>query len=167
MKKYIFILSFLVVGFSSCKKDEVAGGTAVQDMSGEWWVQVEERVTQPNGDVTIKTPFGPYYSLSSYNTADNSSTVMWLDDSQSFYGLKAKVNVDVNNKTFSATAADELYFEVTVDIKNGQVIKNGAIGAVSKAVTDSIAFDAVFSDSPKSLFRYRGYHRTKFPGDDH
>lgn len=92
---------------------------------------------------------------------------MWIDDSQSFYGLKAKVNVDLGNKTFSVTNADELYFGVHVTIKNGKVVKDGATGPVSKAVTDAISFEATFDDTPGITYQYKGYARTRFPGDDH
>ncbi|MES2457620.1 MAG: lipid-binding protein [Bacteroidota bacterium] len=163
MKKYIYILSLFVLTLSSCKKDEVVGGTAVEEMSGDWWVKFE-RVDDKG---VVELPFGNYYPLSTYNTSDNSPSLMWLDDQNAYYGLKAKVNVDYSGKTFVATDAEELYYGVTVTIKNGKVIKNGAVGAVSKAVTDSIAFDAVYSDSPGKTYRYRGYHRTKFSGDDH
>jgi hypothetical protein len=164
MKKYIYILGLFVIGMSSCKKDEVIGGTAVQDMSGDWWVKFEI-VNASTG--VVDQPFGNYYPLSTYNTSDNSPSLMWIDDHNSYYGLKAKVNVDYTNKTFTATDADELYYGVTVVVKDGKVIKNGAIGAVSKAVTDSIAFDVIYSDSKDQIYKYRGYHRTKFPGDDH
>ena len=73
---------------SACKKDEPVGGTAVQDLSGEWWVQIDGE--------------GDYYGISTYNTADNSSTQMWLNltnfwslsDTETVFG---KVNVNLES----------------------------------------------------------------------
>ena len=165
MKKYFYILTLCVLALSSCKKDEEVGGTAVQGMSNEWYVQVQA-VNSSTGEII--TPYSAGYStLSTYNTADNSSTMMWMDDSKSFYGLKAKVNVDQANKTFSVTNADELYFAIHVTIKNGKIIKDGAVGPVSKAVTDAISYEATFDDDPATTYQFKGYARTRFVGDDH
>lgn len=156
---YTTTVLLLVVFLGSCQKDEVIGGTGVQSMSGEWWLQT---------DGASGGTFGTGYShLSTYNTAANSTNEMWMDDGESYYGLKAKVNVDLTNKTFSVTNADELYFGVTVTITNGKIIKGVAKGPSSNAVTDSIYFDAEFSDSPGDIYKFKGYRRTGFTSDDH
>jgi hypothetical protein len=166
MKKYFYILTLCVLALSSCKKEEV-GGTAVQSLANEWYVQVTQINTATGAviDDTDKT----YYTLSTYNTADNSPTTMWMDDSQSYYGLKAKVNVDLANKTFSVNNGDEQYDAgVKVTITNGKVITNGAVGPASKALTDAISYDARFSNDPDNItYRFKGYGRTRFPDDDH
>jgi hypothetical protein len=165
MKKIIYLMALCLLVFQSCKKEEVAGGTAVQDMAGEWWVQVQIINT---ADGSIVQPYSDdYSSISTYNTSDNNPSEMWMDDAKSYYGLKAKVKVDYVNKTFTATDAPELYFGVTVTIKNGKIIKDGAIGPVSKDVTDAISYDAIFSDDATHTYQFKGYHRTKFSGDDH
>jgi len=153
------IIALLVLCNSSCKKtDEVIGGTAVQAMSGEWWLQTN------NGG----TAFGTAYSkLSTYNTADNLPNVMWMDDSKSYYGLKSKVTVDQSNLSFTATNAPELYFNVKVTITKGAIKLGVAKGPGSGAVTDSISFWAVFSDDPTTTYKFKGYRRTKFAEDDH
>jgi hypothetical protein len=161
MKKYIYILGLFVIGMSSCKKDEVIGGTSVEDMSGEWWVQIDGE--------------GSYYSLVTYNTSDNSASQMWLDASGFWAGagehVSAKVNVDLPNLAFSVTNAPNVgqYYDdaMTMTVEGGKVIKNGAIGPVSKQATDSIALTITFSDAPDDHYKLTGYHRTKFPGDDH
>ncbi|CAM4196473.1 Lipid-binding putative hydrolase [Pedobacter westerhofensis] len=164
MKKYLYILTLCVLALSSCKKEEV-GGTAVQSLANEWYVQVTQ-INATTGAI-IDDSDDSYYTLSTYNTADNSPTVMWMDDSQSYYGLKTKVNVDLANKAFSVTNADELYFGVKVTITNGKVVTDGAVGPASKAVTDAISYDAQFSDTPGVIFRFKGYGRTRFTEDDH
>ncbi|MBO9673461.1 MAG: hypothetical protein J7577_08450 [Sphingobacteriaceae bacterium] len=160
MKKYFYILTLFVLSISACKKDEPIGGTAVQDLSGEWWVQIDGT--------------GDYYGISTYNTADNSSSQMWLNLTK-FYGndsntIFGKVSVNLDSKTFNGqnvvnkgTYAGGLTFTVT----NGKVTPNGAVGPSSKAVTDAIALDVEFSDDPGTIYHLKGYHRTKFVGDDH
>lgn len=165
MKKYFYILTLCVLALSSCKKEE-AGGTAVQSLANEWYVQVTviDAATGAVIDDTDKS----YSTMSTYNTADNSPNTMWMDDSQSYYGLKTKVNVDLPNKAFSVTDAVEEYGDdVKVTITNGKVITDGAVGPSSKAVTDAISYDARFSDDPGTIYRFKGYGRTRFPEDDH
>lgn len=160
MKKYFYILTLCVLSISACKKDEPVGGTAVQDLSGEWWVQIDGK--------------GDYYGISTYNTADNSSSQMWLNltnfwgsSTQTVFG---KVNVNLDNKTITGqniinagTYTGGIKFTVT----NGKITTNGAVGPSSKAPTDAIALDVEFSDDPGTVYHLKGYHRTKFVEDDH
>jgi hypothetical protein len=160
MKKYFYILTLFVLSISACKKDEPVGGTAVQDLSGEWWVQIDGE--------------GSYYGISTYNTADNSSSQMWLNltnfwgsSTQTVFG---KVNVNLDNKTITGqnianagTYTGGIKFTVT----NGKITTNGAVGPSSKAPTDAIALDVEFSDDPGTVYHLKGYHRTKFVEDDH
>jgi len=166
MRKYIYMLTLLVLGLSACKKDEPIGGTSVQTMSGEWWVQADGT--------------GSYYKVVTNNTADNSTSKMWLDLTN-FWGtndapaqlVKARVNVNTADQTFSVTKVANVensgYNDptLTITITGGKVITDGAIGPVSKQKTDAISFSAEFSDQPGTVFKFSGYHRTKFPDDDH
>ncbi|WP_316845248.1 lipid-binding protein [Pedobacter psychrodurus] len=163
MKKYFYILTLFVLSISACKKDEPVGGTAVQDLSGEWWVQIDGE--------------GDYYGISTYNTADNSSSQMWLNltnlwspsTTETIFG---KVNINLDSKTFSGqniANAGTYPGGLTFTVTNGKVTPNGAVGPSSKATTDAIALDIVFSDdtTPGTVYHLKGYHRTKFVGDDH
>lgn len=153
-RKAIFTLLILsLISIGSCKKDPDPGGTAVQRMAGEWWLQLDGA--------------GDYYHFSTYNTADNVSNQMWLDDLQNFYEMKGKVNVDLNNLTFSATGTANEYYDITFNVNSGVIIPNGSKGPVSKAVTDSISFVVEFSDDPGTLYHLSGYKRTRFAEDDH
>ena len=162
MKKYFYILTLFVLSMSACKKDEPVGGTAVQDLSGEWWVQIDGT--------------GDYYGISTYNTAANSSTQMWLnltnlkgDPDNTVFG---KVNVNLDSKTFTGqniANAGTYPGGLTFTVTNGKITPNGAVGPSSKATTDAISLDIVFSDDdvPGTVYHLKGYHRTKFVGDDH
>ncbi|QIL39417.1 hypothetical protein G7074_09095 [Pedobacter sp. HDW13] len=160
MKKYFYILILFVLSISACKKEEPVGGTAVQDLSGEWWVQIDGA--------------GDYYGISTYNTADNSSSQMWLNLTN-FWGnanntVFGKVNVNVDNKTLSGAKianAGNYPGGITFTVTNGKITPGGAVGPSSKAPTDAITLDVEFSDDAGTVYHLKGYHRTKFVGDDH
>ncbi len=152
-----------VAFFSSCQKAQNPGGTATQSLANEWWVKIDDG-HDATGD------FGPgYYNLSTYNTAANLPTEMWIDDmnnSKSFWDIKGKVAV--NGLTFSGNNIVNQDYSSTFTITNGKVIPNGAKGPSSKAVTDSIFFNIVFSDqsAPGVVHKVSGYARTRFSQDD-
>ena len=50
----------MVLTLAACEKDPEPGGTAVESMAGEWWLQLDRS--------------GDYYHFSTYNTSANSST---------------------------------------------------------------------------------------------
>ncbi len=142
--------------FTSCDKveDSDTGGTAVEDIASDWTVEI----------LRDGSEFASGH-LSTYNTAGNTSDKLWIDDQKDGWGLKSKVDLNLSSKTFSGTDLDELYFDVTVTITDGVVIKNGTT-APSGTETDSIYFKAVFSDVPNSVFEYYGHKRTGFAEDE-
>jgi hypothetical protein len=146
-------LLLIVLTLNSCLKDPQPGGTAVQKMSGEWWVQLDGA--------------GDYVKFSTYNTSANTNTEMWLDDLENFGPMKGKVNVDLTNLTFTASNAKNEYSDITFSVEAGKIIPNGSIAPGSKAVTDSITFVAEFSDDPGTKYNLSGYKRTRFSEDDH
>ncbi len=73
---------------------------------------------------------------------------MWLDDEEAIWPFKFKVDVNAANQTFSATGAESLYSNIKVNLQNGKVLTGVSKGPVSQAVTDSIYFEAEFSDDP-------------------
>lgn len=164
MKKHIYIFALFLLTISACKKDEVIGGTAVQDVSGEWWLQVQ--VVGPDGEIIDDYNDEAYSSLSTYNTADNSSTQMWFEDG--YWSVKAKVNINLGNKTFSGDNVQNVSYDSKFTITNGKILVGAAIGPVSKAVTDSISYTATYDDDlDGNTYHFKGYRRTKFSGDDH
>jgi len=158
MKKilYIAIVSITLFSASSCRKDRVVGGTAVQNLAGDWWVKT-------NGSDGSKSG---YYRLLTYNTSANLPTEMWIDDENNYYGLHSKISTNAGNLTFNANNVDELYYGVKVTITDGKVLLGAAKGPGSGAKTDSIYFKAVFTGDP-TVYTYSGYKRTNFTSDDH
>lgn len=160
MKKIniIFIFIALVtVAISACKKDPEPGGTAVQDMAGDWHVKVNEA--------------GAYSTLYTFNTSENTPNVMWvqaagLKSGAVVLAIKGKTGVDYPNKLFSAgnianvsTVAGK---PATFTIANGKIIPNGTKGPVSKTPTDSIYFELNVSGT---VYKVSGYHKTGFLED--
>lgn len=160
---YPVLALVLVMGVWSCKKDPVVGGTATQALAGEWWVKLDNG-KDATGD------FGPgYYNFSTYNTAANIPTEMWVDDmnnTKSFWDVKGKVTV--SGMTFSATNISNAYYTSTFTITNGIVLPNAATAPGSKDKTDSIYCKISFSDdAPGIVHTLSGYKRTGFSQDDH
>jgi len=158
MKKILYIAIVALTAFtvSSCRKDRVIGGTAVQNLSGQWWVKTEGSDGSKSG----------YYALNTFNTAANLPTEMWIDDGNNYYGLHAKIATNADALTFSANAATELYFNVKVTITDGKVLLGVGKGSGTQTKTDSIYFKATFTGDPV-VYTYKGYKRTGFTADDH
>lgn len=171
MKKYIymFALSLMgVFGFTSCdsETDEESGGTAVENLAGEWSVTVD--VVDENGDIVYEDPYGMgTVTINTYNTAANTADTMWFDDG-SFYGVKMKVAVSGN--TFSAPAGtcyDPGYEYANgepgnVELLNGKVLL-GQGKNIHGLPTDSICVDVKFSDDSYGfIYRYSGIRYAGF-----
>ena len=161
MKKYfsIFALSLgLCLGFASCavETDEPAGGTAVEKMAGHWMVDID--AVDANGN---PIDGGEHYfgydedriSLFTYNTADNSSTQMWIDDLGWFD--------DLNNLTFSSDDAENFSGDFSITIEDGKILK-GAGKQSNGSPADSIVFYVKYTDDP--WYPDDGYAKYKISG---
>lgn len=174
MKKYISIFALALVlslGFASCsvETDEPAGGTAVEKMAGHWVVNTD----LIDGTDTIHNVYADYgivdWNMTTYNTANDDTDLMWLSDNDNFWGYTIKVNVDLNTMTFSCkdmyiyTAKDEdgNPYDVFCTITEGKVIPNGGLNVNGKP-TDAIQYNIEFTDDPGSIYyvygvRYAGF----------
>ena len=168
MKNIFKILTFsiLVLGVSSCAKEEI-GGTAVQDMCGEWYVVVD--AVDSEGNVVYEDPFEVgVFPLYTYNTNANVPTEMYIDDDGNFWAFRIITNVDYANKTFSVTGAEDDYYGISVNVANGKVVKDGAT-SMAGYTADGISFYVQFEDDDYvgDLYDYlwiHGYRRTGLNG---
>ena len=153
----ILLITFFSVG---CKKekDTSAGGTATQVLAGEFWIQLKQNNVPVVAD---------YFKILTYNTAENIPTSMWIDDEEHLWPFKIKMIVDPVTKTFSAANAPSSYGNITVKLNNGKLLEKATKGPVSKVPTDSIYFEAEFSDDPGEIYQLAGYRRTRWHEDDH
>jgi len=160
MKKILYILLMGVAVLSSCKKDDETPGTAMKAMAGEWFLRysTDGGQTWSNG----------YTHFSTYNTAANSSTEMYLDDLETFWQFKGKVGVDLGSKTFSGTNVANQYYTSTFTITDGKLLAKAAKAPASGTVTDSLTFKVKFSDDDDDLeYLFGGYRKTGFLEDEH
>lgn len=159
MKNFFIAVSVLLL-VTGCRKekDTDAGATATKDMAGAWWVQIK----------VDNVPLVPnYFKIITYNTSENLATKMWIDDQEGLWPFKFKIDVDPVAKTFSATDATSTYTTITVKLANGKILDKITKGPVTQTVTDSIYFEAEFSDDPGTTYQLAGYRRTGWPEDDH
>lgn len=168
MKKYLIILSVvLTFFFAGCQKATEPGGTAVQNMAGEWWV------TCTYQEAGVWTDVGKGHVLfTTYNTAANKATEMWVNDNANFWkkGFYSIVNVDYLASTLStkdsvSTNSASLPNEKVL-VTNGKILKNAA-KTPSGVAADSIVLFVAFNDDSKHLvYKIAGFRRTGFPADN-
>lgn len=162
----IFSITIAVLGLSSCAKEEI-GGTAVQDMAGEWYVQVDG--VDKDGNVVEEDPFGMgYFSLYTYNTNENTSDRMYINDDQNFWPFCVIVDVNYNAGTFQVLGAEDSFEGISVDVVDGKVVKDGAVSQAGYKA-DGISFKIKFEDDDYAGVYYdylwiHGYRRTGLVG---
>lgn len=169
MKKYITLLMLAAAfSFAACdvETDIEAGGTSVEKMAGLWTVTID--MLDANDNVLAADIMGGHTQVSTYNTAANTSTEMWIDDAKNFWDFKLKVDVDYAARTFTTNGAkDNTSYDCTVTIDDGKVLE-GAATTPSGAKADSIVFYVSFSDDedPGTKYKVSGYRYTGFSADN-
>ena len=155
--KEIFSITILVLLFTSCDEggDPDPGGTMVEKLAGNWFVQYKQ-----DGKAV-----SDYSLLSTYNTAANNG-LMWLDDPSQ--ELKVRIKTEVNELSFSGkdvfNQVNGKYNRIT--ITDGKVLEKQAT-TTGGNVSDSIYFQIQFSDDPGNTYTVEGYRRTGFAPDEH
>ena len=167
--RYIYILLAMVVTLGACDPydtipEYTTEYTSVGEMlAGEWYV------TYTTTDGVVKATNS---KISTFNTAADIATEMWMDDQENYWGLKSVIDCDVKTNSFSAEGADELYYGITVDIKNGKILPGAGTTAAGN-VTDSIYFEVTYNEvdgdgNPDPVTRIvAGVRRTGFLEDEH
>ena len=138
--------------------DPDVGGTATQAVAGEWFTTF----TIAGEDV-----YGLGYQLvTTSNTAANSAGEFLITDDAHTWDYKVKTPLNLDAKTFGGTGLANLSYDITVNITNGKILP-GAATSSGGNVTDSIYFEAEFSDDPGTIYQVAGYRRTGFLEDEH
>lgn len=162
MKRLIYAMMVLGVLFAtSCKKDEI-GATATVDMAGEWYVCAE----YIDGDTPIDE-YGPFI-ITTFNTAANVPTEMFVYDCLNFWEFQVPVTVDPVAKTFATNGpeANLSYDGCFVRITDGKVVEKGAV-TPSGVPADAIEFKVTFSDDTDGyVYRFYGYRYTGLVADE-
>lgn len=158
MKKIILISSFAIFLLTSCQKVKDAGATSAVKVANEWWVTLDQGGT---ADV-----FGlGHIRIATYNTSANDNKI-WIDDYESGWDVKFKSQVDYTNLTFSADAAPNEYYNITVTQTDGKILPKAG-HSKSGNVADSIHMKLEFSDDPGTIYEMNGVERTRFAEDDY
>lgn len=187
MKKYLIILiaALAIVSLNSCQKDIEPGGTAVEEMAGDWWVVYQSSLQEINfifegeGEMPSLSNIenwewdyvydDAYSQLLTYNTAANTADSMFISDDGHYWDFKAKVGVNYANKTFanSGSIPNMAYEDCDLEIIGGKILK-GAAKSPSGMPVDSIVFYIKFSDDSYgfTFTKVSGFRRTGFPADD-
>jgi len=158
--KLLILFAFLTIGLMSCDlgDDPDVGGTATQAVAGEWFTTF----TIAGEDV-----YGLGYQLiTTSNTAANTTTEFMIKDDAHTWDYKVKTPLNLDAKTFGGNALPNLAYDITVNIANGKILP-GAATSTGGNVTDSIYFEAEFSDDPGTIYQVAGYRRTGFLEDEH
>jgi hypothetical protein len=170
MKKiYLYLLALISTAglLSACEKDDPeVGYTAIGKATGEWWVTYKVETSPGTFEDIYQVGYTP---LLSYNTSDNAANLIWLDDQGNFWPYKFKSGFEGSTMTFSATNAPSIVQSggnnFTVNITEGKVILGGGLSK-TKVPTDSIYFQAEFSDDPGTIYHVSGHRRTGFLEDE-
>ena len=158
MKKITLILIAALLIFTSCQKLKDPGATAAVKVANEWWVTLDS--------VGIPDYYGiGHLKIATYNTSANDNTI-WIDDYQNIWPFKIKTPVDYNTLTFSTTAAQSEYTNITVNVTDGKIFPK--LGhSRSGNIVDSIHMGIEFSDDPGTMYEINGVERTRFVEDDY
>ena len=145
MKKSLFILAVaaIVALFSSCNKEEV-GGTAVQDLAGQWMVYAD--IVDDNGEVVVEDFNEGAFMILTYNNNADDPNILYINDLENFWDFIIQVPCDTKALTFGSDEyiANESY-ECGVKVTDGMVLK-GEATTPSGSKADYIQFDVVFDD---------------------
>ena len=158
MKKLILVLTVGVFLFSSCQKVKDPGATAAVKVANEWWVTLDLDGTQDVYGIG-------HFKIATYNTSANDNNI-WIDDYENGWDVKFKTPVDYNTLTFSTTAAQNEYYNITVNLTDGKILPKAGHSR-SGNVADSIHMKVEFSDDPGTIYEMNGVERTRFAEDDY
>ncbi len=170
MKKLaLYTLGILLFSFMSCTEEAEVWDSSVLDLSGDWMVRYDH-------EEFGEDPFGAGFSaLTTFNTAADNGTEMWITDDGHFWDYKVKIDTDPEMLTFGSekqviNSVDG--YDIAIVIKNGKVIKD-AVTQPSGFVSDSIYFEIWFEDLEESTgiaedkLLVSGFRRTGFSEDLH
>ncbi len=172
MKKIAYLIVMVCAGalLASCEKDE-PGGTATESLAGDWYVTYD--AVDAEGNLIEEDFYGMGYThLFTYNTADNVSSEMFVDDQGWFWEYKIQVESNASNLTFTSNGSQpNEYYDCNVVIEGGKIMY-GAATNPHGTPADSIVFYVQFDDDPYMLAGYydklkvSGYRYTGLASDD-
>jgi hypothetical protein len=166
--KKIFILCFLLTLIAGCEtyKDYEIEHTPVYPLCGEWLVRFTDTSVTPN--VT-----GGLFIISTFNTADNSTSQMWIrsiSTSSTYLGrFDGKINCNVAGKSFSGENVANTYYTSaplhTFSITEGIIVIDG-YNTATGGKADKITFKMTDTRKPGKIYTVSGFRRTLWWDDE-
>lgn len=166
-KLKIFLVCCLLISFSACEtySDPEIEYSVIFPLSGEWI-----------GDITGSDGSADKIIVHTYNTADESTTQMWLrvykyngvtgTTTGAPYAIRGKVNINLQEKAFSVT--NELNNLTTANkfsVQNG-VVKLESVTTPSNTKADGITFTYTSERTPDVTYTVSAFRRTNWPEDE-
>jgi hypothetical protein len=177
LKNILFVVVVLgLLSLTSCTKlfewnqpkEVETEYSSIHPMGGEWYVV--NRFDDGSG------VFDDYYGIGhtplfTYNTADESTDEMWINDDGNFWSYTLKCPINLDAMTFgSADSLQSSYdhgaYDIKVVVQNGKIIKDGGTSP-SGVKSDSIYFEIQFEDDPGNVWQISGIRRTGFIEDEY
>lgn len=164
----ILFVAFALFAMASCAKDEI-GGTATKKLAGQWYVQAD--AVDSDGKVISEDPYGAgRFRVLTYNTSENTTTDLFVDDLKNFWNFKVKTKCDLSTMTFSVDKGTNLKYESEVTIVGGKIVINGT-KSPSGQPADYIEMLVRFSDDENAPAQYEylklsGWRYTGFANDN-
>ncbi|MGM9811196.1 MAG: lipid-binding protein [Paludibacteraceae bacterium] len=176
MKKVVYgMLMLCAVLLASCEKEEI-GGTAVESLSGQWYVHVD--AIDLDGSVWAEDPYGlGNILLLTYNTNANDADSLIVDDLAYFWEFKVTVPCALSTGTFGWSSSEKSStnlvpdYGIQVPLWEGKILK-GAATTPSGMPADSIVFNVLFEDDTNpadygfSHYQIAGYRYTGLAADE-
>jgi hypothetical protein len=166
--KKIFMLCLLLIFSISCEtyKDYEIEYSPVYPLCGEWVVKFTDTSVTPNVTSGLIV-------LSTFNTADNSVTQMWIrstSTSSSFMGrFDGKINCNVEGKSFSGENVANTYYTTapvpTFTVTQGIIIIDG-YNTATGGKSDKITFTMTDTRKPGKVYTVSGFRRTRWLEDE-
>lgn len=148
MKKIFYILAIIAtLSLAACRKTPI-GGSAVQDLSGEWYVQVD--IVDENGEVVED---GEDFNdgrclILTYNNANNDNNVLYINDLGGFWDFIVQVPCNKGGLTFGDSSIESFpneSYDSNVSLWGGKIVLGGTT-TPSAQKADYIEFLCKFDD---------------------
>ena len=120
--KYMLILTGLIFAMPGCETypEFEQDNSVTYPVNGEWWVTYK----YDDGTGNVDDHYGAGYTiLYTYNTSSNAKDKIWIDDQGNFWDFKVKADLDLNSRTFNIAEGEDITYNDTTTILNGQVIE--------------------------------------------
>lgn len=166
--KKIVIVCFFLAFTASCEtyKDYEMEYSSIYPLCGEWLVRYVNTSVTPN-DTSSQLV------LSTFNTADNSTTQMWIRSSSTsttYLGrFDGKINCTVEGKSFSGENVQNTYFTVapvqTFSITDGIIVTDG-YDTKTGGKSDKITFTMTDTRKTGKVYTVIGFRRTRWLADE-